>query len=95
MVHPLPERAQVVLESGYRHWGHDITDEKTSIEAKLGFTIGDEPNPYDGHPDGVVGDWLDTGRVEINVGGELVAATLSIRSFYDPKNQRVRLEDGP
>ena len=25
----------------------------------------------------------------------LVPATPSIRSFYDPRNQRVRLEDGP
>ena len=37
------------LESGYRHWGHDITDEDTPIEAGLGFTIGwDKPNPYNG-----------------------------------------------
>ena len=149
------------LESGYRHWGHDITDEDTPIEAGLGFTIGwDKPNPYHGrtaleaqrdrprnkrliqfrleHPEllcyhddpilrngepvgsttssmwsyvedrclamgylrragneGVVQDWLDTGRFEINVGGELIPATPSIRSFYDPRNQRVRLEDGP
>lgn len=27
------------LESGYKHWGHDITDEDTPIEAALGFTI--------------------------------------------------------
>ena len=45
--------------------------------------------------EGVVQDWLDTGRFEINVGGELVPATPSIRSFYDPRNQRVRLEEGP
>ena len=37
----------------------------------------------------------DTGRFKINVGGELVHATPSIRSFYDPKNQRVRPGDGP
>ena len=149
------------LESGYRHWGHDITDEDTPIEAGLGFTIGwDKPNPYNGrtaleaqrdrprnkrliqfrleHPEllcyhddpilrdgepvgsttssmwsyvedrclamgylrragdeGVVQDWLDSGSFEINVGGGLVEATPSIRSFYDPRNQRVRLEDGP
>ncbi|MCY4424133.1 MAG: FAD-dependent oxidoreductase [Acidimicrobiaceae bacterium] len=149
------------LESGYRHWGHDITDEDTPIEAGLGFTIGwDKPNPWNGRtalenqrerprnkrliqfrlehpellcyhddpilrdgepvgsttssmwsyvedrclamgylrrpgPQGVVQDWLDTGAFEINVGGELVPATPSIRSFYDPRNQRVRLTDGP
>ena len=27
------------LESGYKHWGHDITDEDTPIEAGLSFTI--------------------------------------------------------
>lgn len=26
------------MEKGYRHWGHDITDEDTSLEAGLGFT---------------------------------------------------------
>jgi 4-methylaminobutanoate oxidase (formaldehyde-forming) len=27
------------LEAGYRHWGHDITDEDTPIEAGLGFAV--------------------------------------------------------
>ena len=45
--------------------------------------------------EGVDQAWLDAGRFEINIGGRLVAATPSIRSFYDPGNQRVRLEDGP
>ena len=27
------------LEAGYKHWGHDITDEDTPIEAALSFTI--------------------------------------------------------
>ena len=27
------------LESGYRHWGHDITDEDTPLEAGLGFAV--------------------------------------------------------
>ena len=27
------------IEAGYRHWGHDITDEDTPLEAGLGFTI--------------------------------------------------------
>ena len=28
------------LEAGMRHWGHDITDEDTPLEAGLGFVIG-------------------------------------------------------
>ncbi len=27
------------LEKGYRHWGHDITDEDTPLEAGLGFAV--------------------------------------------------------
>ncbi len=27
------------IEKGYRHWGHDITDEDTPIEAGLGFAV--------------------------------------------------------
>jgi len=27
-------------EKGYRHWGHDIADEDTPLEAGLGFTVG-------------------------------------------------------
>jgi glycine cleavage system T protein len=27
------------MEKGYRHWGHDITDEDTPLEAGLGFAI--------------------------------------------------------
>jgi len=33
------------LEAGYRHWGHDITDEDTPLEAGLGFAVGwDKPS---------------------------------------------------
>ncbi|MGI9642215.1 MAG: GcvT family protein [Acidimicrobiia bacterium] len=33
------------LESGYRHWGHDITGEDTPLEAGLGFAVGwDKPS---------------------------------------------------
>ena len=149
------------LEAGMRHWGHDITDEDSPIEAGLGFTIGwDKPNPWNGraaleaqrdrprtkrliqfrleHPellcyhddpilrdgelvgrtssgmwsytqdrclamgyltrpgaDGVTQDWLDTGSFEIDIGGERVPASPSIRSFYDPRNRRVHLSEGP
>ena len=35
------------LEAGYRHWGHDITDEDTPLEAGLGFTIDwDKPGGF-------------------------------------------------
>ncbi len=142
------------LESGYRHWGHDITDEDTPLEAGLGFAVAwdkpsfrgrdallaqreqprtkrliqfrledpdrllyhDEPILRDGelvgrtssgmwsytedrclamgylnHPGGVTRDWLDAGAFEIEVAGERIAATPSIRSFYDPANERVRM----
>ncbi len=141
-------------ESGYRSWGHDITDEDTPLEAGLGFTIGwdkpsftgrdallaqrdlprtkrliqfrledpelllyhDEPIYRDGvvvgrtssgmwsyvedrclamgylnHPGGVTKDWLGAGSFEIEVATRRILATASIRSFYDPGNERVRL----
>lgn len=142
------------LESGYRHWGHDITDEDTPLEAGLGFAVAwdkpsfrgrdallanrelprtkrliqfrledpdrllyhDEPiyrddelvgrtssgmwsyvedrclaMGYLNHTDGVTKDWLDAGVFEIEVATERIPATASIRSFYDPRNERVRL----
>ena len=27
------------IEKGYRHWGHDVTDEETPLEAGLGFAV--------------------------------------------------------
>jgi glycine cleavage system aminomethyltransferase T/glycine/D-amino acid oxidase-like deaminating enzyme len=36
------------LESGYRHWGHDITDEDTPVEAGLGFAVGWEKASFRG-----------------------------------------------
>jgi 4-methylaminobutanoate oxidase (formaldehyde-forming) len=143
------------LESGYRHWGHDITDEDTPIEAGLGFTCAygkvggfrgmdallaqkaesvrtkrliqfrledterllyhDEPITRNGemvgrttggmfsyvegkalamgyvnNADGVTKEWLETGHFEIEVATDLITATPSIRSFYDPRNERVR-----
>lgn len=142
------------LEAGYRHWGHDITDQDTPLEAGLGFAVGwekasfkgraallaqrelpptkrliqfrledperllyhDEPIHRDGrlvgrtssgmwsyvenrclamgylhHPGGVTKEWLEAGSFEINVAGDRIPATASIRSFYDPMNQRVRM----
>jgi glycine cleavage system T protein len=37
------------IEKGYRHWGHDITDEDTPLEAGLAFTIDwDKPEGFIG-----------------------------------------------
>ncbi len=36
------------LEAGYRHWGHDITDEDTPLEAGLGFAVGWEKDSFKG-----------------------------------------------
>ncbi|MEK9724767.1 MAG: FAD-dependent oxidoreductase [Rhodospirillaceae bacterium] len=37
------------LEKGYRHWGHDISDEETPLEAGLGFAISwDKPGGFIG-----------------------------------------------
>jgi hypothetical protein len=37
------------VEKGYRHWGHDIADEDTPLEAGLGFTIAwDKPGGFRG-----------------------------------------------
>ncbi|MFO1034571.1 MAG: FAD-dependent oxidoreductase [Hyphomicrobiales bacterium] len=37
------------MEKGYRHWGHDIADEDTPLEAGLGFTVAwDKPGGFIG-----------------------------------------------
>ncbi len=141
------------LEAGYRHWGHDISDEDTPLEAGLGFAVAwdkpggfigreallakregpirrrlvqfrlehpelmlyhDEPIYRDGtlvgrtmsgawsytenrclamgyvsHQDGVDRAHVDSGTFEIEVAGERVPATASLRPFYDPR-PRVR-----
>ncbi len=143
------------LESGYRHWGHDITDEDTPLEAGLGFAVAwgkaggfvgrdallaqrdaprtkrliqfrlDDPDvltyhddpvlrngemvgrttggmwshtedrcltmAYLSHGQGVTQGWLDAGTWEIEVATRRIPATPSIRSFYDPRNRRVRM----
>ncbi len=143
------------LEAGMRHWGHDITDEDTPLEAGLAFAIAwdkssdfngrealeaqrtqprtkrliqirvedpdlityhDEPLYRDGvvvgrtsgsmwsqtedrclamgyveHSEAVTKTWLDDGHWETNIGGRRVPISTSIRSWYDPKNERVHL----
>ena len=146
------------LESGYRHWGHDITDEDTPIEAGLSFTCAwDKPGgfrgreallPHRGQPrskrlvqfrledpdrllyhdepilrngqivgrvssgmwsyvegrclamgyvntgdpvTGVDPAWLDEGEWAIEVATDVIPATPSLRSFYDPRNERVKV----
>ncbi len=140
------------LEAGMRHWGHDITDEDTPLEAGLGFTVAwdkpvdfigrsaleaqrkqprtkrliqlriedpdlltyhDEPLYREGvvvgrisssmwsatqdrccamgyveHHEAVTKDWLDSGTWETNIAGRRVPVSTSIRSWFDPQNQR-------
>ncbi len=140
------------LEAGMRHWGHDITDEDTPLEAGLGFTVAwdkpvdfngrsaleaqrrqprtkrliqlriedpdlltyhDEPLYRDGvvvgrisssmwsatqnrccamgyvtHDEAVTKEWLDGGSWETNIGSRRVPVSTSIRSWFDPQNQR-------
>ncbi|MFV2000350.1 MAG: aminomethyltransferase family protein, partial [Acidimicrobiia bacterium] len=142
------------LESGYRHWGHDITDQDTPVEAGLSFAVAwdkpsfsgreamlaqreqtrtkrlaqfrlededrlvyhDEPIYRSGelvgrtssgmwsyvenrclamgyleHSEGVTKDWIDIGDFEIEVATERIPVTASLRSFYDPRSERVRM----
>jgi heterotetrameric sarcosine oxidase gamma subunit len=143
------------LEAGMRHWGHDITDEDTPLEAGLGFAIGwdkdadftgraaleahrvmprtkrliqiriedpslltyhDEPIYRDGqvvgrtsssmwsatqdrccamgyvaHDEAITKDWLDAATWETNIAGRRVPVTTSIRSWYDPRNERPKM----
>jgi 4-methylaminobutanoate oxidase (formaldehyde-forming) len=141
------------LETGYRSWGHDLSDEDTPLEAGLGFAVAwdkpsftgreallaqrelprtkrliqfrledpdrllyhDEPifrngslvgrtssgmwsyvedrclaMGYLNNTGGVAKDWLDAGAFEIEVATERIPATASLRSFYDPRNERVK-----
>jgi len=143
------------MEKGYRHWGHDITDEDTPLEAGLGFAVSlekaggfigrdallrqretgvrrrlvhvalDDPLPllyhnepmwldgklvgritsgmfghtvgkslgmgYVANPHGIVdAAFLGSGRFEVEVAGERIAAQATLRPFYDPTNSRVK-----
>jgi len=42
------------------------------------------------HPGGVTADYLKSTKFTVQVNDRLVAATLSIAPFYDPKSERVR-----
>ncbi len=143
------------IESGYRHWGDDITDEDTPLEAGLGFAVAfekaggfigreallsqreqprrkrlvqfklvdpepllyhDEPIFRDGtlvgrttsamfghtvgaaiamgyvfHEEGVTKEYLDSGKFEIEAAGVRMPAHTSLRSFYDPRSERLRM----
>jgi len=143
------------LEAGMRHWGHDITDQDTPLEAGLGFTIAwDKPGDFTGraalqaqrmeprtrrllqfrledpdrltyhdepilrngslvgrttssmwsasqdrccsmgyveHSDAITAGWLADGTWEITVAGTRVPASASIRSWYDPTNERPKM----
>ena len=48
---------------------------------------------YVWRPDGapVSADYLDEGRWQVNVGGTLVDATVSLKAPYDPASERIRL----
>jgi 4-methylaminobutanoate oxidase (formaldehyde-forming) len=145
------------IEKAYRHWGHDISDEVTSLEAGLDFThawdkpngfIGrdallrakeagpprrrlcvfrlDDPAPllyhnepiwrsgelvgritsaWYGHtlgraiglgyvrndgPEGALPEWIATGTYELEVANERFPASVSLKAFYDPRNERIR-----
>ncbi len=150
------------LEKAFRHWGHDISDEDTPLEAGLGFAVkfdkpggfigreallrqkeglsdvkngvlkkrlvqfaleDTEPLLYHNEPiwcdgkivgdltsgmyahtlrtslgmgyvsneDGVNKDFLESSTFEIEVAGERYQASASLKAFYDPKSERVRM----
>ncbi|KTE24064.1 MULTISPECIES: FAD-dependent oxidoreductase [unclassified Sphingopyxis] len=41
--------------------------------------------------DGVTQDWLDSADIKINVAGQLVSATASLKPLYDPSSSRIRV----
>ncbi len=145
-------------ETGYRHWGNDLTADDTPYEAGLGFGVklkkGDfkgrsalmvqkagpltkrmvqvvledqKPKIYGNEPvyrnreivgeitsgsyaftlnaatgfayarrvDGehLDNEWVEKGTWEVEVQGEMVTAKAGFASPYDPKNERVRIDD--
>ncbi len=143
------------IEKGYRHWGHDISEEDTPLEAGLAFAVAfdksggflgrdalvqqqqsgvtrrmvmftledpahllyhDEPIWRDGkrvgrttsgmyghtlgcaigmgyveNEAGVSPEFIDSGAYEIEIACERVPARASLRPFYDPRSERVRV----
>lgn len=41
--------------------------------------------------EGVTKDWIESGDFTIEVAGEIIPASASLRSFYDPSSQRIRM----
>jgi glycine cleavage system T protein len=139
------------IEKAYRHWGHDIGDEDTPLEAGLGFAVAwDKPGGFTGRDallrqrdrgvrkrllqlrlsdaskllyhnepiwrnDAIVGHITSamfghtlgaaiglgyvtvepggdplTGSFEIEVAGDRVPATATLRPFYDPTSERLK-----
>jgi glycine cleavage system aminomethyltransferase T len=143
------------IEKCYRHWGHDITDQDTALEAGLGFAcdfnkpggftgkqallaqkakgpltkrfvafLFEDPEPlcyheepicangevvgrvtgamfghtvgatvamgYVEHAAGVSKDWLENTQFEIEVECQRYSVKPSLRSFYDPKMERIK-----
>lgn len=144
------------MEKAYRHWGHDITDEDTPLDAGLGFAVAyDKPGGFIGrdallrqkeegaltkrlvqfalenpepllyhnepvwcdgrivgdltsgmfghtigaalgmgyvrHEEGVSRELLESSVFEIEVAEVRHRARASLRAFYDPKSERVRM----
>ena len=143
------------LESGYRHWGHDITAADNPLEAGLGFAVAwdkpcgfigrdaliaqrdeervkrliqfriedqeifsyhDDPFFRDGelvgtttggmwsytedkcltmgyvnNKDGVSKSWIESGNWEIEIATHRLDVTPSIKSFYDPNKEKIRI----
>jgi len=56
-----------------------------------GYTIGKPIGlGYLRKPDGVTDDWIQSGRYELVVAGETVAAQLTLEPLYDPSSARVK-----
>ena len=80
---PLMHHAEVVwrdgVEVGYiraASYGH-------TLGAAVGLAMLDAGGP-------LTADWLDAGRLEVDVAGVRYPATASLKPLYDPANARIR-----